>query len=165
MSGLLKIAGELYDQRTHHAKEYEALDHKRNPKKYTSIHEVAKAQTGHYQASHKAHKAILAKTGLPADFHEGVAESELADRARDLKRLDDHKVSGFTHGAIAGGALGGALHTAFKSKPTLKSVGKAVGKSALVGGLALKGAQLYAHGKAFKRHVELEDQLRKYRSA
>lgn len=165
MSGLLKIAGELYDKKTHHSSEADALDHRRNQKKYSSIHEVAKAQTEHYQASRNAHKAILAKTGLPHDFQEGHAESELAEHARTLKRLDDHKVTGFTHGAIAGGALGGALHSVFRSKPTFKSIGKAVAKSAVAGGVVLKGFQLHAHGKAFKRHAELEDQLNKYRSA
>lgn len=165
MNLLTKIAGELYDKAKHHYGEYEALDHRRNQKKYKSIHEVAQAQIKHHQEGMKAHKAILAKTGLPNDFHEGRVESELAEHARTLKRLDDHKVSGFTHGAIAGGALGGALHGALKPNTTLKSLGKSVAKSAVAGGLVLKGLQLHAHGKAFKRHVELEDQLSKYRSA
>jgi hypothetical protein len=156
MNALVKIAGELYDKAKHHYGEAEALDHRRNQKK---------AQIKHHQEGIKAHKAILAKTGLPNDFHEGRVESELAEHARTLKRLDDHKVSGFTHGAIAGGALGGALHGALKPNTTLKSLGKSVAKSAVAGGLVLKGLQLHAHGKAFKRHVELEDQLSKYRSA
>jgi hypothetical protein len=160
MSGLLKIAGELYDKRVHHEQKTEDIF--QGHKTYKSQQATDQALHDHRKERRQAHRAIIAKTGLPADFDPHETESKIGKA--NVMLHNNRKNANKASAAVAG--LGAAYGLAVAShKPSLKSYLKGGLGGAAVGGLATKALMSYASKHTQKEHDQLSQQLDKYRSA
>lgn len=160
MSGLLKIAGELYDKKTHHEEKTQDIFH--GHKVYKSQRATDQALQDHRTVRREAHRAIIAKTGLPADFDPHETENKIGKASVMLH--NNHKSANKASAVAAG--LGAAYGLAVAShKPSLKSYLKGGLGGAAVGGLATKALMSYASKHTQKERDQLSQQLDKYRSA
>lgn len=87
MGRLLKIAGELYDKRVYHEQKTEDIF--QGHKTYRSQRATDQALHDHRKERRQAHRAIIAKTGLPADFDPHETENKIGKASVMLR--NNHK--------------------------------------------------------------------------
>lgn len=162
MNLLTKIAGELYKKKARQEDRLHDVYH--GEKIYRSQKAFDQAYYDRRKNVVDTHRAIIAKTGLPADFDEDASEKKLHHAEKVLASNKKHAITAPALAAGIGGLYGAAVASRIP-KHTRKTYLKGGLIGAAVSGLGMKALMMHGAKEARKDSDTASVQLKKYRSA